>query len=73
MEFEIKTKPRSDREAAIQKNCETATRTYRLDDFKGDAVDLKVIKLDIGLPIYRMANCRTYSEQQDIISRKNLI
>ena len=72
MNFEIKTTPRSERQAIIIKALETADKVYRLDDFRGDPVDLKIIKLDIKLLVYRMENCRTFSEQQDAIAKKGL-
>ncbi|MFT6658543.1 hypothetical protein [Maritalea sp.] len=72
MNFEIKTTPRSERQAIILKALDSANNTYRLDDFRGDPIDLKVIKLDIKLPVYRMENCRTYSEQQNTIAKKSL-
>ena len=72
MNFEIKTKPRSERAATVKKALGSAERTYRLDDFRGEPRDLKVIQLEVGLPIYRMANCRTYSEQQEHIAKNGL-
>jgi len=72
MEFEIKTKPRSERQAIIAKELRSAKKTYRLDDYRGDPIDLEVIKLELQIPVYRMENCRTYSEQQDAIAKKSL-
>lgn len=70
--YEIKLTPRSEREAVIQKRLESATETDTLWDFRGDKAQLKVVSLPIDLPVYRMANCRTYSDQQDAISKENL-
>ena len=67
MSYEIHVKPRSEREALIEKALEASTPTERLDDFRGESVDLKVISLEIGLPVYRMVNCRTFSQQQSSI------
>lgn len=72
MEFEIKTKPRSERQAIVTKALDSAQQIYRLDDFRGEPADLKVIKLELQIPVYRMENCRTYSEQQDTIAKKGL-
>ncbi len=70
--YEIKLTPRSEREAIIQKRAEVSTDTDTLWDFRGDKATLKVITLPVDLPVYRMDNCRTYSEQQDEIATGNL-
>jgi hypothetical protein len=72
MKYEIKLTPRSEREVIIQKRAETATETDTLYDFRGDKALLKVISLPIDVPVYRMDNCRTYSEQQDAIAKGGL-
>lgn len=70
--YEIKLTPRSEREAIIQKRLESATDTTTLWDFRGDKATLRVVSLPVDLPVYRMGNCRTYSEQQDAIAKGNL-
>ncbi len=70
--YEIKLTPRTEREAVIQKRLESATETDTLWDFRGDKAHLKVISLPIDLPVYRMANCRTYSDQQDVMAKEGL-
>jgi len=72
MKFEINLTPRSEREAIISKSVIATKKTSVLDDFRGDRVDLPEIKLEISLPVYRMANCRTFSEQQSVIAKKEL-
>lgn len=67
--YEIKLTPRSEREAIIQKRVEASSETDTLYDFRGDKASLKVISLPIDVPVYRMDNCRTYSEQQDAIGK----
>lgn len=70
--YQVKLVPRSEREATIQKRLESATETATLWDFRGEKALLKIVRLPIDLPVYRMANCRTYSEQQDIIAKGSL-
>ncbi|MEQ1811069.1 MAG: hypothetical protein ABL889_14145 [Terricaulis sp.] len=70
--YEIKLTPRSEREAVIQKRLESATETDTLWDFRGAKASLKVVSLPIDMPVYRMANCRTYSDQQDAIAKETL-
>jgi filamentous hemagglutinin family protein len=70
--YGIKFCPRSEREGNIQKRQASSTETSTLWDFRGDKASLKVVSLPIDLPIYRMANCRTYSDQQDAIAKDGL-
>ena len=70
MSYEIHVKPRAERQAIITKALEASDRKDRLDDYRGEPIDLKVVSLEIGLPVYRMANCRTFSEQQNSIAKK---
>ena len=70
--YEIKLTPRSEREAVIQKRLESATETETLWDFRGTQATLKIVSLPIDMPVYRMANCRTYSDQQDAIAKEGL-
>ncbi len=70
--YQIKLTPRSEREAIIQKRLESSSETGTLWDFRGDKATLKIIPLPVDLPIYRMDNCRTYSEQQDTIAKDGL-
>lgn len=70
--YEIKLVPRSEREAVIQKRQEASTDTDELWDFRGEKAVLKVVSLPVDLPVYRMANCRTYSDQQDVVAKDSL-
>jgi len=70
--YKIKLIPRSEREAVIRKRSEATAETHTLWDFRGEKATLKVISLPIDLPVYRMANCRTYSEQEDAIAKEGL-
>lgn len=67
--YTIKLTPRAEREATIRKRLESATETDVLWDFRSGHEQLKIIKLPIDLPVYRMDNCRTYSGQQDAIAK----
>lgn len=72
MSYEIHVKPRAERQAIITIALEASERKDRLDDYRGEPIDLKVVSLEIGLPVYRMANCRTFSEQQNSMAKKGL-
>lgn len=68
MRYEIKLVPRSERDALIQKRLEATTDTGILWDFRGEKSELKIVRLPVDTPVYRMDNCRTYSEQQEAIA-----
>jgi hypothetical protein len=71
--YEIKLTSRSERQAIIQNRVEsTKEPTGTLWDFRGAKAVLPIVILPIDLPLYRVDNCRTYSEQQDAIAKGNL-
>lgn len=72
MEYRIHVKSRIEREAIIAKAKKATQFTERFDDFRNEPIDLDVVTLEIGLPVYRMANCRTFSEQQNTIAKEGL-
>jgi len=72
MGFEIRITPLSEREEIISQRVASATSTKKLYDFRGGEIELPVIKLDIKLLVYRMGNCRTFSEQQNQIAISSL-
>ena len=73
MSYEIKVTPRAARETVIANAKKASKRTpHRLYDFRSEPIDLEVIDLEIGVPVYRMANCRTFSEQKNAIARNGL-
>lgn len=73
MKYSVSVTPLTERKAKINQSQEVST-TYgpALFDFRGDTFTPKTIKLPIDLPVYRTANCRTFSKQQTIISRRSL-
>lgn len=71
MSYQIKLKPRAEREAMIAKRVETATDFGEtIYDFRSGNFTPKMISLPIDLPVYRMENCRTFSAQQTEIARE---
>jgi len=70
MTYETKLTPLSERQALIKKAREASDRTHPLDDFRGELIDLPVVTVGVGLPVYRMSNCRTFSEQKRTIAEK---
>jgi len=73
MDYHITVIDRAEREARIQQSVETTTETSNFYDLRGDKTLLKVIRLPINLPIYRMENFRTFSDQAEYVAREHLV
>jgi CRISPR/Cas system CSM-associated protein Csm2 small subunit len=41
-------------------------------DFRNQKTKLKVIRVDVNLPVYRMENFRTYTDQREYIAKEGL-
>ena len=73
MTYTVKITPRSEREALIANRVATSTEFgEKIYDFRSDTCTPKVISVPIGLPVYRMENCRAFSAQQTKIARDGL-
>jgi len=73
MPYQVKLVGPIEREASI-KLAVTASQTgdeMLFFEFRNHRTKLKVIRIQVGLPIYRVENCRTYTEQEEYISREN--
>ena len=73
MTYEIKIVPLSQRQTLIQQRLENPIGDGEtIYDFRGGTITPKVISLEIDVPVYRMANLRTFTEQQSEIAIKGL-
>lgn len=72
MTFSVKIIPRADREALIKKHLESPQGEEDFYDFRSQKYKLKVIRVDINLPVYRMENFRTYTDQKEHIAKEKL-
>lgn len=72
MTYIMKVVPRADREAMIKKHLESPQREEDFYDFRSQKTKLKVIRVDINLPVYRMENFRTYTDQREFIAKEKL-
>ena len=70
--YGIKLSPRSERESLIAKRVRASTKQEPLFDFRGPSTSLPVIVVHVDKLVYRMENCRTFAEQQDLIASKEL-
>lgn len=70
MAYEIKLTAPAEREAAIAKGIKTPERKLPFYHFRDKTYELPVIRLPIDLPIYRMENFRTYTDQHEYIAKE---
>lgn len=70
----VSVKPKHERKEFIEKQIATTLESPLTshDVYEGSAVKLPVIHLPIGMPIYRMDNGRTQTEQLSYISEKGV-
>jgi hypothetical protein len=71
-EYIIQLTSRVEREARIRKARISPIDTDTLYDFRNAPVKLPVIQLPIDVPIYRMENFRTFTDQSEIIKARKL-
>lgn len=72
MTYAVKILPRADREAMIKKHLGSPQGEEDFYDFRTQKTKLKVIRVDINLPVYRMENFRTYTDQKELIAKEKL-
>lgn len=72
MAYSVKILARADREAMIKKHVATPQGEEDFYDFRSQKTKLKVIRVDINLPVYRMENFRTYTDQREHIAKEKL-
>ena len=63
---------RLDRETLIDQASEATNDTYTIYEYQNQRTELPVVRLDIGLPIYRMANFRTRTAQIKHVHQREL-
>lgn len=69
MSYQVKLVFKVEREALINKSKAEPIGHSDFYEFRSDKYSLPVIRIDINIPIYRMANYRTYSKQQEYITK----
>ncbi len=73
MAYNFRITPRAEREALINRRLESSREFGEIIyDFRSDNYTPKVISLPIGIPVYRMENCRTFTAQQNDIATQSL-
>ena len=72
MTYSVKLLSRADREAMIKKQLLSPQSEEDFYDFRSQKMGLKVIRVDVNLPIYRMENFRTYTDQHEYTAKEKL-
>lgn len=70
--FTIKISARAEREAIIIKGVESSTENEEFYEFRNEKYLLPIIRISINIPIYRMENFRTFTDQNEYIAKHNL-
>jgi len=68
--YQVSLIDRARREAHISRSVEAPTKYEDFYELRATKTALPVIRLPIGVPIYRMENFRTFSEQAEYIARE---
>lgn len=63
---------RAEREAIIIKGVESSTENEEFYEFRNEKYLLPIIRIDINVPIYRMENFRTFTDQNEYIAEHDL-
>lgn len=72
MPFEVKLIAPSEREMNIAKAVKSPERTLPFHQFRTKTYELPVIRVPIDLPVYRMENFRTYTDQHQHVAKEKL-
>jgi hypothetical protein len=73
MGYNVSIKARAEREALIAKSVSATTAApYPFHEFRNKRHDLPVILVPIDLPVYRMQNFRTFSDQAEFLTKENV-
>src|ERR1051326_2959535 len=69
MAYQIKLIDRAEREERIKKAVDSSTKAEDFRFFRDQNTALPVVRLPLGLPVYRLENFRTFSDQAEYLSR----
>ena len=70
MTYVVKLTAPMEREERIEKALKSPLRTEAFYDFRTAKIDLPVVRVPIDLPVYRMENFRTYTDQKEYIAKE---
>ncbi|WP_439570749.1 hypothetical protein [Sphingomonas sp.] len=72
MPYEISLMAPAEREASIAKALKSPIRTLPFHHFRAKLYELPIIRVPIDMPVYRMENFRTYTDQHEHIAKERL-
>lgn len=67
----MKLVSRPERESRIARAIEASSKSENFDFLRDEPIDLPVIRIPIDLPVYRMANFRTFSDQAQYLAKES--
>jgi len=70
--YEISLTAPAEREALIAKALKSPLRTLPFHHFRAKLYELPIVRLPIDVPVYRMENFRTYTDQHEHIAKEHL-
>lgn len=71
IKYKVRLTPLLEREAKIRASADASTTQSDFYEFRNQRTPLKVVRLDIDLPIYRAENFRTFTDQKEYTKREN--
>src|SRR5436305_15322418 len=72
MVYKIRITPKHEREAQITRSCENPLERTTFHEYQNIPQQLSIVRLPVELPIYRMANGRTRTDQLKYIRQHKL-
>lgn len=69
MAYQVKLIDRAEREERIKQAVASSTKSEDFRFFRDQTTALPVVRLPLGVPVYRLENFRTFSDQAECISR----
>lgn len=70
MSYVVKLTAPAERETIIEKALKNPIKSEAFYDFRSTKYDLPVIRVGIDLPVYRMENFRTYTDQHEYVAKE---
>ncbi len=68
MSYDIRLMSRAEREVLIRKGVTSSREVNEFYEFRNTKYSLPVIRIDINIPVYRMENFRTFTDQKEYIT-----
>lgn len=71
MVYQVTLLDRAQREAQIEQSIAASETSEEFYDFRGSKTNLPIIRIPLDLPVYRMENFRTFSDQAEYLVREH--